>query len=722
MNHIQNLSRRRFLGTSAALTGGLVLGFKLPLETRVANAASAESTTLNAFLSITPDNTIHFLSPFIEMGQGTYTSLPTIVAEELDAPLENFHIEQAPPGEDYRVMFGGTQRFTGGSFSVRSSYETLRKVGASARAMLVQAAAQRWGADAASLSTADGAVHNPANGEQLSYGELAAEAAGITPPEEPVLKSRDQFKLIGQPLPRTDRKIKANGQAQFGIDVQVPGMVHATIKQSPVYGGKPASVNKEAVLDRPGVISVEMLDNAVAVVAEHFWQAKTALDILDIQWEDGENATVSSDGLREAMIARADEAGVTAESRGDAAAAMAAAAQTLEATYHAPFLAHVTMEPMNCTASVTADACELWAPNQGVDTVVQVASAVSGLPPEKITVHTPYLGGGFGRRFMVDYAGQAVALSKAVGKPVKLIWTREEDTRHDFYRPLSVARMRAGLDDQGKPVAVHATLVGEGPLGRHMAQFLQNPEVDDSVVEGVVHQPYGFSDLQVDYVAHKLPMPIGFWRSVGNSMNAFFKEAFMDELAAASGSDPVEFRRGLLTDAPRFRKVLDTVAEMADWRFGSYQGDGGEQRAMGVSLHESFGTIVGEIAEVSIANGEAKVHRVWCAVDPGHIVNPEIIEAQMQSGVVYGLSHTLLEEITVENGAVVQSNFPDYPVLPPSRMPQVAVQIIESGEQMGGIGEPGTPPIAAAVVNAVAVLTGQRIRDLPLRKHELVAG
>ena len=718
MSQIENLSRRRFLGSAAALTGGLVLGVKLPLVYRPAQAAVGHDS-LNAFLSITPDNVVHFLSPFVEMGQGVYTALPTIVAEELDAPLENFEIMQAPPGPEYRVMFGGTQRFTGGSYSVRSAFDALRRAGASARQMLVEAAAQRWNVDAASLETADGRVRNPMSGDTLSYGELAMEATALTPPAEPTLKDRADFQLIGKPLPRTDRFIKANGQAEFGIDVQVPGMVHAAIRQSPVYGGKPASVAKDAVLERPGVIAVELLDNAVAVVAEHFWQAKTALDALDIQWDEGDNAGNSTEAMREALLARVDEAGAVAEERGDAAGALAGAERVVEAVYHAPFLAHVTMEPMNCTASVTDESCEVWAPNQGVDTVVEVASAVTGLPAGKITVYTPFLGGGFGRRFMVDYAAQAMALSKAVQRPVKLIWTREEDTRHDHYRPLTVAKLRAGLDAAGKPVAFHGTLVGEGPLGRHMPQFLQNPAVDSSVVEGMIHQPYGFADLRVDVVDHKLPMPIGFWRSVGHSMNAFFKEAFMDEVAAASGQDPVAFRRALLSDQPRYRKVLDTVVEMAGWRSGVYRNDDGEVRAMGVALHESFGSICAQIAEVSVADGEARVHRVWCAIDPGTIVNPAIIEAQMQGGIVYGLSQTLLEEITVENGRVQQSNFPDYPVLPPSRMPEVSVRIIESGEAMGGIGEPGTPPIAAAVVNAVAALTGERIRDLPLRKHSL---
>lgn len=719
MTAITNVTRRGFLGGSAAALGGLVLGVRLPLGGRAAQAADNADGTLNAFLTVAPDGKVTFQNPFCEMGQGVWTSIPTIIAEELDVDLADVTIEDAPPGKDYQIMFGGTMRFTGGSSSVRASYDTLRKAGAAARAMLVAAAASRWSVPAGECTTEPGKVVHETSGRSLAYGDLAADAASLDAPEEPKLKDPAQFRLIGQPLKRTDTHLKVNGKAGFGLDVRVPGMVYAAVKQSPVYGGTVASYDQSAVKDMPGFVAVVEIPRGVAVVADTYWHARKALEALPVEYDDGSNADLDSETLLEAMQARFDEAGETAESEGDAVSALEGAAARYEAVYSAPFLAHATMEPMNCTADVREDSCEIWAPNQGPDFVVQVARQITALPVDAITVHTPFLGGGFGRRFILDYVSQAVTVSKAVGKPVQVIWTREEDTQHDFYRPMETAKLRAGLDTAGMPVALHTTVVGDGPIRRHMAQFMSDPSVDDSVVEGLVAQPYAIPAKRTDYVYHSLPVPIGFWRSVGHSINAFVYESFMDEMAEAAKVDPLEYRQRLLTSRPRELHILETIAEMADYRPGTWTADDGSKRAMGCAIHESFGSLVGEVAEVSVEDGEARVHNVWVGFDCGSYVNPEIIRAQAMSAVVYGLSQTLLEAVTIEKGRAAQANFDTYPILPPDRMPHVEVQVIASGAPMGGVGEPGTPPIAPAVCNAIAKLTGQRIRRLPLSQYDL---
>jgi isoquinoline 1-oxidoreductase beta subunit len=717
---IVNLSRRGFLGSSALAAGGLLLGFTLPVRTR-ADAATAEPAELTAFLRIAPDGGITFFDPFVEMGQGTYTSIPQIVAEELDADLTSFTVEQAPPGDAYKVMFGGTRRFTGGSRSVRSSYETMRKVGATARAMLVQAAARQWGSGPAECVTEHGRVVHIFSDRKLTYGELAAAAAQLEPPANPTLKAPDQFSLIGTSAKRTDTPFKVNGKAEFGIDVRLPGMVYAAIRHNPVFGSTLKSYDAAKIKGMPGVVGAYEVPNGVAVVADSFWRAKQAAAALPVTYDQGENADLTSDGLLQTLQARLDEPGAAAEREGDVKAALAGAAHRIEATYAAPFLAHATMEPMNCTAEVKSDGCTVWAPNQGVDPVVGVAARITGLAPEKITAFTPYLGGGFGRRSVLDYVAEVVTLAKAVGRPVKLVWTREEDTQHDHFRPLSTVRLRAGLDEQGQPIALHATTVGDGPLRRLFPSALKNPALDRSVFEGLNDKPYAIPAREVDYVYEPIPVPIGFWRSVGNSMNAFFYESFLDELAHAAGADPVAYRRALLAKTPDYLNVLDKVATMAGWKGAVYKGPDGAPRAMGVALHESFGSIVGEIAEVGVEGGAAKVHKVWCAIDVGTVVNPEIVRAQMESGIVYGLSATLLEEVTLAKGRVEQANFDTYPVLPPDRMPEIEVQVLASGRPIGGVGEPGTPPIAPAVCNAVFTLTGQRIRRLPLARYQLKA-
>ena len=714
------MSRRQFLGLSAAASASIFLiGVALPTGcARVQETYEGEG--LNAFIGIDADGTVIFQNPFIEMGQGTYTSIPAIMAEELDIDMSVLKVVQAPHGKDYKIMFGNTMRFTGGSLSVRSSYMTMRQTGATARAMLIQAAADQWGAKPQECKTELGRVIHSTNGTVLSYGELAEKAAKLKPPRDVALKDAAMFRLIGQPVKRTDSLVKSTGAAEFGIDVNVEGMLHAAVMQSPVFGGTVASYDKDAVLKMPGVVAVEEIPNGVAVIADHFWHAKKALDNLPVTFDEGGNADFSTQEYQRRLKAALSEKGVVAEDVGNAAKAMSSAKKKIEAEYHAPFVAHATMEPMTCTALVTKDHCTVWAPNQGVDFVVGVAAEITGLKPEAIEIITPFLGGGFGRRFVMDYAIQAVTLAnKHMGKPIKVIWTREEDFQHDHYRPMSAAKFTAGFDKKGKPVALQVTSVGEGPISRLMPSFLEDPHLDTSVFEGTVELPYSIPNKRTNavYVPVK-PVPIGFWRSVGHSQNCFFKESFIDEMAHAVGADPVEFRLNLLSDQPRFKKVLETAARLAGWKNKPWMDQTGAKRAMGIAIHESFNSIVAEVAEVSLnSDGEFKVERVYCAVDCGFAVNPAIVKRQMESGICYGLSAAMGEEITLEKGRVVQGNFDTYPILRPDQMPAVDVEIINSNASLGGIGEPGTPPIAPAVCNALFLLSGQRVRSLPLSKY-----
>lgn len=712
--------RRRFLAAGA---GGavLLLGAALPGAGRTRADPGAPGTgILNAFVGIAADGTVTVQSPFAEMGQGTYTAIPMLVMEELDAPMSAVRVVQAPHAPAYRLLFGNTARFTGGSLSVRSSFETLRRMGATARAMLIAAAAERWGVSAGECSTEAGAVVHAASGRRAGYGTLAAAAARRETPADVALKADRDLRLIGRPVRRTDSAAKSLGSARFGIDVRLDGMLCAAVRQCPVFGGEVAGFDAGAIAGLPGVEGVERIPNGVAVLASGHWQAQQALQRLPVDFDLRGGEIFSGAAWLQTQRARLDEAGATAERDGDGSGALQAAARVLRADYAAPFLAHATLEPMNCTALIDAGQCTVWAPNQSVDAVAAVAAEVAGLPLEAVRVETTFLGGGFGRRAIMDFVAQAVTLARArPGRPVQVLWSREEDLRRDHYRPLTVARLRAGLDAGGHPFAFHATTAGDGPMRRHFAGGMQDPDVDPSVVEGLIHLPYGFAHRQVDLVYAPLAPQLGWWRSVGHSMNGFFIESFIDEIAHAGRRDPVELRRALLAGAPRHRTVLDTAVAMAGWRAAPWTAPDGGRRAMGVALHESFGSIVAEVAEVSLDEGEVRVHAVWCAVDCGRVVNPGIIIMQMESGIAYGLSAALHERVTISEGRAQQSNFDDYPVLTAAQMPQVEVRIIESGAAMGGIGEPGTPPIAPAVCNALFTLTGTRVRTLPLAGQAL---
>jgi len=706
-----SLKRREFLGAGAATAGALLLGFHLPA------ARAAAGGAINAYVSIDAAGKVTLMNPFVEMGQGAWTAIPMILAEELDVNMDAVRVADAPLGPEYRLLFNKTMRITGGSASVRGGYEALRQAGARARAMLIAAAAQQWNVPATQLSTEPGFVVHAASKRKAAYGDLAAAAAKQTAPEEVPLKDPSKFRLLGKPTPRTDAFEKSNGRAAFGMDFREENMLIAAIRHAPAFGGKIAAIDKSKAAGMPGVVAIEDLGDAVAVLADNTWRARQAADALVIKFDDGANAGFSSAAYLEQLRARLDDAGHAVENEGDVKAAFAAAAKTVVAEYHAPFLAHATMEPQNCSAIVRDGRCIVHAPNQGADFVANAAAEITKLPVDSIEVHTPFLGGGFGRRIVLDYVRQAVTLAdRHKGRAVKVVWSREEDTQHDYYRPLVAAKYRAALGKDGSPIALHVTTAGDGP-SRQLG-WQQDPKVDGSVVEGAYKQPYDIVGRRSDFVFETCPAPLGFWRSVGHSQNGFFMESFMDELAHAAGKDPVEFRRGLLGKAPRYLKVLDTAVAMAMWRGGKWQAADGREHAMGVALHESFGSIVAEVAEVSLdADGLPAVHKVWAAVDCGFSVNPLVLEHQVESAIAYGLSAALHEEITIKDGRATNGNFETYPILTAQEMPDVAVQIINSGEALGGVGEVGTPPIAPAVCNALFALTGKRIRSLPLDRH-----
>ena len=718
-----NLSRRGFLGAAA---GALVLGFDLPGTKAVAQGAApvAKAPNVAAFLEIRPDSTILLRSPFIEGGQGISTALAQIVGEELDADPATFVVECAPPGADYLVVGGA--RFTGGSFSVRASYATMRRVGASARQMLLQAAAARWRVPADSLSTEPGRVRHAASNRTLAYGELAADAAKLPVPETVALRPEKDFRWIGKPFARLDARDKSTGKVSYGIDLKVDGMLQAAVQHAPRRGQEPgAFANESEVKAMPGVHSIHRLAGAVAVVAERWWYARRAVETLKVTWTEpaaGAQGVVpanfSSEG-RKAQLAAMPGPGFDAEKVGDVTAGLAGAGRVITASYDAPYLVHGQLEPPSAIARWNADGTlDLWLPNQAPEMFQAAAAKVAGITPDKVKLHSPPLGGFFGRHFVYPPANpfpQVIQLAKAVGRPVKVIWSREEEFSRDAMRPLGFARFKGGLDKDGIPVAIEAEAVGDGPLARW---FGRKPDTaDSSAVEGIAEKPYAIPHRRVAHVLVEDPNVLGFWRSVGHSMNDFFYETFFDELADAGRQDPYQLRLRLLADKPRHKTLLEAVGELSGgWKRGPFTAADGSKRARGVAMASPFGSEVATIAEVSLKDGAVRVHDVWVAIDPGRIVNPAIIESQVNSAVALGLSSALLEEIVFVDGAPQARNFDAYPILPPDRMPRVHVRIVESGAPMGGIGEPGLPGVPPAVANAVAALTGQRVRSLPLSK------
>jgi isoquinoline 1-oxidoreductase beta subunit len=701
-------SRRDFLKSS-----GLVIGFTLPAAARLAQAATPAEFKPNAYLRVGADERVTVVVGLSEMGQGVHTAIPQLVAEELDADWTRVRVEQAPVDQAFNNPIFGIQA-TGGSTSVNGNWEPMRKAGAAAREMLVAAAAQSWKVDASECRTEKGAVIH-SSGKKLSYGKLVAAAAKQPVPKEPKLKDATQFKIIGQSLRRLDTPQKVNGSGKYGMDVRLPGMLTAVLAQPPVPGGKAVSVDDSKARQVKGVRQVIQIPQGVAVLADGYWQAKKGRDALQVQWDKGANAALSSEGVTKMLTEATQQEGKVARNEGNVGAP--SGAKTLEAVYEAPYLAHACMEPMNATAWVKKDGIEIWAGTQSQGPNQGILSHVGAVDPKQVKVNTMLLGGGFGRRFAPDFTIAATLLSKMSGKPVKLVYSREDDMRAYFYRPASVTRFGAGLDESGKPVSFTARVAS--PSIMEASGFMKLPPdgVDTFAVEGVKDVPYEIPNLRVEYSRQEPGVQVWFWRSVGHSQNIFFSESFIDELANAAGKDPFEFRRSLLGKQPRYKAVLELAAARAGWDKPLAQGV-----HRGIAVAQSFGSYVAEVAEVSVdKDGRPKVHRVVAAVDCGQVVNPEIVKRQCESAIVYGLTAALYGKITFKDGQVEQGNFDSYPMLRMSEMPKVEVYIVPSKEHATGMGEPGLPALAPAVTAAIFKATGKRIRKLPIDPEALKA-
>ena len=683
------------------------------------NPGAARPRALNAFVEIGADETVTILVNKSEMGQGVYTSLPMLVAEELECEWSKIRVESAPVEAVYNHTAFGIQ-MTGGSTSVSSEWERLRKLGAAAREMLIGAAAAIWEVDNSSCRAENGKVIHR-SGKTFTYGELAAKAAALPPPQEVPLKDASAFKIIGKPMLRLDTPEKVNGRAVFGLDAKIEGMLTAVVARSPVFGGKVKSFSASKAKAVPGVKEVVQVESGVAVLGADFWSANLGRRALEVVWDEGPHAGLSTAGMREDYARLARTPGALARKEGDGEATLAKAAQKIEAEYEVPYLAHAMMEPLNCLVDLRDHSCEIWTGTQ-FQTVDQAAAArVAGLKPEEVKIHTLFLGGGFGRRANphADFVTEAVQVAKAAKKPVKVVWTREDDIKGGYYRPMWYDRIRAGLDEKKNLIAWQHTVVGQSILkGSPFEKGLAHDGIDITSVEGAEDLPYEIPSILVDLHSPVLKVPVQWWRSVGHSHTGFVVESFMDEVAHAAGKDPFEFRRDLLAKHLRHKGVLELAAQKAGWGKPLPP-----DRARGIAIHESFGSFVAQVAEVSVnPAGKVRVHRVVCAIDCGRFVNPDMIAAQMEGGIVYGLSAALYGAITFKNGRVEQRNFNDYPVLRINEMPMVEVHIMQSREEPGGVGEPGVPPIAAAVANAVFALTGKRIRRLPIRAEELKKG
>ncbi len=704
-------NRREFLKT--ALSAGLVVGFWMPATLRraLAQASAPAPVPPNAFVRIAPDNRVTILLKHSEMGQGVWTSLPMVLAEELDCDWSLVSAEHAPAAPAYAHTAFGMQ-MTGGSTSTWESFEQLRKAGATARALLIQAATQRWHVAPADCRTERGFV--VAGPRRASYGELAEAAAKLPAPSEVTLKDAREFVLIGKPTRRLDGKAKVSGAAEYGIDVQRPGLHVALIARAPMFGAKLVSFDASKARAVPGVVDVVQVPSGVAVVAKHFWAAKQGRDALALDWAPGGGAPLSTPALREQYRKLARTPGAVAKNVGDVAAALRGA-RVIEAEYEVPYLAHAPMEPLNCTVEIGKDGCDIYTGTQFQTMDQGIAAKILELSPEKVRIHTCFLGGGFGRRAnpQSDFVAEAVHVAKATGRTVKVIWTREDDIRGGYYRPMWLSRLRAALGRDGKPVAWAHTLVGQSILaGTPFGASMIKDGIDGTSIEGAADAPYlaAIPNVRVELHSPASPVPVLWWRSVGHSHTAFVVQSFLDELAHAAKQDPLAYRLALLPAEARERRALELAAAKFGWGKPLPKG-----HAAGLAVHASFGSHVAQIAEVSVEGKTIRVHRVVCAVDCGPVVNPLTVEAQMQSGIAFGLGAALHSEITFKDGRVEQGNFHNYQVLRLPEMPQVEVHIVPSTDKMGGCGEPGTPPIAPAVANAVFAATGKRLRRLPLR-------
>jgi len=709
----RRITRRALLKGGAIFGAGLVVGFGPPLRGGRAAAQGATVFAPNQWLRIDADGLVTIVNSVPEMGQGTSTAMPMVVADELDADLSRVRVEQAPADpKRYANPVTGSQSF-GGSRGIRDHLEMWRRAGAAAREMLKQAAAAEWGVPLESVETEVGAVVHPPTGRRLPYGRLVEKARQLPVPQHPTLKTPEQFRYIGKDVERLDIPAKVNGTGVFGLDVQVPGMLVATIQKCPVLGGTVQSFDGSSTNAVKGVRHVVQVSSGVAVVADTFWAARKGRQALRVAWNEGPLARLTSAQIAQEYAALAAQPGLVAKQEGDVATALAAAGKTIDAVYRVPYLHHATMEPMNCTANVTADECTIWAPTQNPGGSQAIAATLTGLPVEKVRVNTTLLGGGFGRRGELDFVIDAVETSKAVGAPVKVVWTREDDMQHGFYRPATHNVLRAALDEHGMPAAWFHRIVGPGIV----IQKGSAPPgtIDRTAVEGARNMPYDVPNLQVEWVNKDPGVPVGFWRSVGASQNAFVVEGFVDELAAAARQDPLEYRKALLGKSPRHTAVLELAGQKAGWGTALPPG-----HARGIAVAFSYESYAAEVAEVSVAkDGGVRVHRVVCAIDCGFAVDPDQVRAQMEGGVVYALTAALYGRITIDHGRVVQSNFGDYPMLRIGEMPRVEVHILDSGEKPGGTGQPGVPPLAPAVCNAIFALTGKRIRELPIARAAL---
>ena len=718
---MHRLDRRGFLKAGATLGGGLVINLAVPLALRPAWAAAVASPGFapNAFIRIDRQGVVTLVMPMVEMGQGTYTALPMLLAEELEVGLDQVRLEHAPPNDALYANSLLHIQTTGLSASIRAFWTPLRQAGAVGRTLLIAAASKRWDVDPSTCRAQHGVVLHSASARRLGYGELADAAAAlpVPAPDSVSLKDPKDFILIGTPAKRLDTPDKVNGRAQFGIDVKVPKMKIAAIAISPVFGGKPKSVNEAAARAVRGVRQVVRIDEAVAVVADHMWAAKKGLKAAAIEWDDGPNATVSSADIVRQLEDASKQPGVVARNEGDAQQTLAGAAQRIDAIYQAPFLAHAAMEPMNCTVQVRKDGCELWVGTQAPTLTQAMVAGITGLPKDAIRIHNQLLGGGFGRRLDVDGSVLAVKIAQHVDGPVKVVWSREEDIQHDMYRPYYYDRLSAGLSADGKPVAWTHRVAGSSIVARYIPPLFKNG-FDFDAVEGAAEPPYAFPSIHVDYVRVEPPgIPTAFWRGVGPTHNVFVVESFIDELAAAAKQDAVAYRKALLGHNPRALGVLNLATEKAGWGASLPA-----RRGRGVSVQYAFGTYLSQVAEVEVAaDGSIKVHRIVCAVDCGFVVNPDTIAAQMEGGSLFGLTAALYGAITLKNGRVEQGNFNNYRPMRIDEAPVIETHLIKSTEAPGGIGEAATAAVGPAVANAIFAATGKRIRTLPIDAQQLKA-
>jgi len=722
MNDIA-LSRRGFVFAGVSAAGGLMIGVPVALAGVTQPPVMADGTNpakeLTAFVIIEPDNTVTIRAPHQEMGQGTTTALAMLLAEELACDWTKVKVEYASANRNQRAggnLYGRMQ--TVGSSGLRTSVTMMQQAGASARERLRVAAADHWKVDPADCTVNSGKCVHKASNRTLDYGALAAAAAAVQLPAEPAIKTPDKYTLVGKWTPRLDTATKLDGSAKFGIDASVPGMVYAAVWSSPVYGGSVKSVDETGLKDIRGILGVVKLKDAVVVVADRYWRAKKGLDALKIEWDDGGYGGVDSAQLDAALLKALDGPMSTAEKKGDAAAALAApGAKLVEATYEAPFLSHSPMEPLNCTVALGPDRADIWISTQGPMSVLQETAKATGLKPDQVYVHNAYVGGGFGRRGgATDELMQALAVAKQVGKPVKLIWSREQDIRRDRYRPQAAVRFKTALGSDGKPQAFQARVAVPSLLrGTGAPQEWQASE--PMATECIQNSFYAFPARDVGVLLKNSHVPVSFWRGVGSSQNGFFMESFMDEVAHAAGEDPYKYRRALLTDRADALGVIDALAKHSDWGTPLPKG-----RGRGIAILEAYGSVSGQVVEVTVAkDGKLKVDRVTCALDPYHVANPNTVAQQMEGAVIMGMTAALWGEITIKNGAPVQTNFNNYRM---ARMvetpPRIDVHLVPSGgPKWGGVGEPGLGPFAPALANAIFAATGKRVRKLPLKNTDL---